>query len=280
MAAEEAEMSLLLVKIISVLIYPAGLSFFMLAIGMGLWRWGRSQSLQTWGRRTAVGGLVVLYLFSNGLVAETLTRSLERQYLPTDPIPRADGVIVLGGGIYPRAFPRPTVEVGEAGDRILYAANLLRKGAAEWILCAAGSADLSYTTQPHGEAMQEILGWMGIKESQVILDTTSRTTRENAVHSLPLAVERGARRVLLVTSASHMPRSIRIFQKQASQLGIKDLEIIPAPCDYAYIDPEKYPPLYYRAAMGLLPTSASMETSARMLHEYFGMVYYWLRGWI
>jgi uncharacterized SAM-binding protein YcdF (DUF218 family) len=273
-------MVFLLVKIISVFVYPAGLSFFLLAIGMGLWRLGRSPIMQACGRRAAFAGLVVLYLFSNGLVAEQLARSLERRHLPPDPLPHADGVIVLGGGIHPRAFPRPTAEVGDAGDRVFYGAHLLREGFADWIVCAAGGTEISLTEQPQAEAMQELLGWMNVDESRIILDTKSRNTRENAAESLPLAVERGAKIVFLVTSASHMPRSIRIFRKQAEQLGIGDLEIIPAPCDYTFIDPERYPAWYYRFALWMLPTSGSLEISTRSLHEYYGMAYYWLRGWI
>jgi len=273
-------MVILLVKIVSAVVYPAGMAFFLLAVGMGLWRWGRSDRWQAWGKRAAVAGLVVFYLFSNGLVAEQLARSLERRVMPPDPLPKADGVIVLGGGISPRAYPRPTAEVHDAGDRLLYGAHLIREGLADWIVCAGGGGELSYIEQTEAEAMQEMLAWMGVADEQITLDTKSRNTRENAAESLPLAVERGASSIYLVTSASHMPRSLGIYQKQAEQLGIEGLEIIPAPCDYEFIDPEQYPPLYYRVAMNLLPTAGSLRTSTRILHEYYGMVYYWLRGWI
>ena len=111
-------MVILLVKIVSAIVYPAGLAFFLLAGGMGLWRWGRSDRWQVWGKRTAVAGLAVFYCFSNGLVAEQLARSLERREMLPDPLPQADGVIVLGGGISPRAYPRQTAEVHDAGDHL------------------------------------------------------------------------------------------------------------------------------------------------------------------
>ena len=273
-------MVILLVKIVSAIVYPTGMAFFLLAVGMGLWRWGRSERWQGRGRVVALAGLAVLYLFSNGLVAEQLARSLERQHLPPDPMPHADGVIVLGGGISPRAFPRQTAEVHDAGDRLLYGAHLLRDGHADWMVCAGGGGELSYIEQTEAEAMQEMLAWMEVDADQISLDTSSRNTRENAAESLPLAVDRGARSLFLVTSASHMPRSLGIFKKQAEQLGIEGLEIIPAPCDYTFIDPEKYPPWYYRVAMNLLPNAGSLRVSTQMLHEYYGMIYYWLRGWI
>lgn len=273
-------MVILLVKIVSALVYPAGLSFLLLVAGLGVARWARGERSRAWGRRAAVAGLVIFYLFSNGLVAEQLARSLERRCPSPDPMPKADGVIVLGGGIAPRAFPRQTAEVSEAGDRLLYAAHLLREGLADWMVCAAGGGELSSIEQSEAEAMQEMLAWMEIDPANITLDTESRNTRENASEGLPLAVERGARSIYLVTSASHMPRSLAVFKKQAEQLGIDDLTIIPAPCDFAITEPEKYPPWYYRLARSILPRADALELSTRIVHEYYGMVYYWLRGWI
>lgn len=98
--------------------------------------------------------------FSSGFVAEQLARSLERQHLPLDPMPRTDGVIILGGGVIPRAFPRQTAEVGEAGDRLLYGAHLLRKGVAKWMVYSAGGAALGYSVDTEAEATEELLEGM------------------------------------------------------------------------------------------------------------------------
>jgi uncharacterized SAM-binding protein YcdF (DUF218 family) len=269
-----------LVKIASVLVYPTGFAFFLLVLGFGLWNWGRSHALQVWGKRSAIAGIVVLYIFSNGFVAEQLARSLERQQMPPDPMSHADGVIVLGGGITPRAFPRRTAEVGEAGDRLLYAAHLLRTGLADWMVYSAAGRDLSYSLDTEAQATQQILEGLAVDKDRIIVDEGSRNTKENAARSLPIAIEKQAKSVFLVTSASHMPRSIAIFRKEATALGAESLQVIPAPCDFAFIDPEKYPPWYYQLAIWLLPTSGALDTSTRMIHEYYGMVYYWLRGWI
>ena len=128
--------------------------------------------------------------------------------------------------------------------------------------------------------MQEMLAWMGVAPEQITLDVTSRTTYENARESLPLARDRGARSVHLVTSASHMPRSLAVFRRQARRLGLEDLEIIPAPCDYLVIDPEKWPPWYYRLVGSILPSAEALDRSTRMIHEYYGLVAYRLCGWL
>lgn len=274
-------MLFVLSKIVSAIVYPAGITMLLVAVGLGVAGWARSERLRTWGWRLAVAGLVILYVFSNSFVAEQLTRSLERQVLAPEPLPEADGVIVLGGGTQARLRPRTTPEINEAGDRLLYGARLMRDGRADWIICAGGAGgELARGDQTEAEAMEEILVWLGVTPEQILLDNTSRTTYENAVEALRIVRERGGRRVYLVTSASHMPRSLAVFKKQARQQGLDDLEIIPAPCDYVIVDPEKLQPWYYRLAVNVLPSAGALGTSTRMLHEYYGLVAYWLRGWV
>lgn len=270
----------LLSKIIAALVYPVGVAFLLLLVGLCLARFARGGRPRAWGWRLAGAGLAVLYVFSNGFVAGALTRSLERWVLAPEPLPRADGAVVLGGGIQSRAWPRPTPEVSEAGDRLLYGAHLVREGSAGWLICAAGQGELAATEQTEAEAMEEMLAWMGVRPDQILLDRTSRTTYENAREALRLVRERGGRTVLLVTSASHMPRSLAVFRKQGRELGLADLEMIPAPCDFVVIDPEKRPPWSFRVAMAVLPSASALALSTRMIHEYYGLVAYWMRGWI
>jgi uncharacterized SAM-binding protein YcdF (DUF218 family) len=273
-------MLFVLSKIVAAIVYPIGLFFLLVALGLSLVRWGRGERSRAWGWRLFAAGLMILFLASNPFVSEQLIRSLERQVMPPGPVPRADGVIVLGGGITSQAWPRPTPEVNEAGDRLLYGAHLIREGLADWMVLAGGSGEIAFAEQTEAEAMREMLAWMGVEPEQIILDVTSRTTYENAREALPLARDRGARSVHLVTSASHMPRSLAVFRRQARRLGMEDLEIIPAPCDFLVIDPEKWPPWYYQLASSILPTAEALDRSTRMIHEYYGLVAYRLRGWL
>jgi len=273
-------MLFVLSKIAAAIVYPLGIVFVLFVAGLGLVRFGRGERSRAWGWRLTVGGLALLYLASNNGVADLLVRSLERQVMPPDPTPRADGAIVLGGGILSRAWPRPAPEVSEAGDRLLYGAQLVREGFADWVVLAGGAGEITTTEQTEADAMREMLAWMGVEPEQIILDVASRTTYENARETLPLARDRGARSLHLVTSASHMPRSLAVFRREARRLGMDDVEIIPAPCDYLAIDPEKWPPWYYRFAGAVLPSATALDRSTRMIHEYYGLVAYRLRGWL
>jgi len=80
-------------------------------------------------------GLAVLLICGNLWVVEALTRNLEWKQLPPDPVPEAHAIVVLSGGILRHVPPRPTIEVGDAGDRLLYGAHLFRQGRAPHIIC-------------------------------------------------------------------------------------------------------------------------------------------------
>ena len=69
--------------------------------------------------------------------------TLEWRYLPLEPVPTADAIVVLGGAVAPALAPRPWVEVSEAGDRILYAARLYNQAKAPKLILSGGSDHLA-----------------------------------------------------------------------------------------------------------------------------------------
>ena len=99
-----------------------------------------------------------------------------------------------------------------------------------------------------------------------MLETASRNTYENAVNSKRLLGAHGLHKVLLVTSALHMPRALALFRA----LGI---EAAPAPTDFEVVE----------SGMGFIAVVTgcrALEGSTRALKEYFGLGVYWVRGWL
>lgn len=71
------------------------------------------------------------------------------------------------------------------------------------------------------------------------VDDRSRDTRENAQHIVPLLAADGVRRIVLVTSATHMPRALRLFRAALLERGLaKDIELLPAPTGFIGTDRE------------------------------------------
>jgi len=215
--------------------------------------------------------VAVLLVCGNGWVVKYSTRYLESQYPPLDyqlstlnsQPATADCILVLGGGVLARVPPRPTVEVAEAGDRVLYAAYLFRHGCAPSIVCSDNDSTGS---------MAELLKMIGVPQGAIILETKSENTHGHGVNLYSLLQDRGFKRVLLVTSAMHMPRSMGVFKRFCA-----GVEFIPAPTDFRIIRLE-IP--WYQELLALIPTPANLEQFSETMHEYLGIAYYKMRGWM
>ena len=271
----------LLSKFLPPLVYPLGLACLLIAAA--LWLRARPRSRVPRGLRTAalVVALALLWLGGNRLVAMSLLRSLEWRYLPSPELraysERAEVIVVLGGGTRTFEDPRPSSEVNEAGDRLLYAAQLYRRGVAPRIVLSGGSARVTGEPGPtDAQDMANVLVDIGIPREALILEATSRNTRENALQTWSILSGQGIERIVLVTSASHMPRSVRVFRRVG-------FDVVPAPTDFQvtqngwafYTRPNLWVQLY-----NLIPSAFHLEQTTRALKEYVGWVVYGMRGWL
>jgi uncharacterized SAM-binding protein YcdF (DUF218 family) len=248
------------------LLYPTSIAlFFFLAAAIVRRRWLR--------RTFYALALAVLFVCGNGWVVHSMIRRLEWAYMPPNPLPSADAIVVLSGGIHAASPPRPTVEVSEAGDRVLYGAELFRRGKAPEIICTGDVGPASIGRRPEAEDMAELLVMIGIPKPSIVLETEAQNTHEHAVNLCPMFEARRIKRVLLVTTAMHMPRSMGVFLRSCPQV-----EYIPAPADFRVTDVAPAP--LYRQPVNLLPTPQSLADFTSASHEYLGLLYYRLRGWI
>lgn len=207
----------------------------------------------------------------------SLRRSLEWQYLPPDPIPHSEVIVVLGGGTESMQYPRQMVEINGAGDRVLYASRLYHQGVAPRLLLSGSYiAWLSNTSSSPAEEMGVILEMLGVPEEALWLEAESRNTYENAVNSAKILNRQGISRIVLVTSAAHMPRAVGLFEKQG-------VEVIPAPTDYTVTQDsweQLWEPAIRSQILNFLPDAADLAGSTAVLKEYLGILVYKLRGWI
>lgn len=264
-------MFLFLSKLLPVFLYPLGLSC-LLMVGALVVLWRRPR----WAAGAVALALTVLLLGSNGWVSLALVRSLEWQNLPEGELPQAEAIVVLGGGIKSQLPPRPWVDVTEAGDRILYGAKLHRQGKAPFLILSGGRIDWKDGGPPESQDMATLARAMGVPASAILQDPTSLNTYENAVNVGKLLDSQGIRRrVLLVTSAIHMPRSLLIFKRQK-------IEAIPAPTDFLVSeqDVRELSSSWQAVVLNLLPDAERLEQATKALKEYIGIAVYRLKGWL
>jgi len=183
-------------------------------------------------------------------------------------------ILVLSGALGAKDYPRTTLDVVEAGDRLFYAAHLYRERKAPVILCTGGMVPGSTRQTTLGQDMRAFLALLNLPEEAIVAEEKSRNTREHTEYSRAVLNERGARRVLLVTSALHMPGPLGVFRKYCPEF-----EFIPAPTDFLSVDPPKPPPWWKQIAK-VIPTATNLATASYVWHEYVGLLYYWIRGWV
>jgi uncharacterized SAM-binding protein YcdF (DUF218 family) len=262
-------MFLYLSKLLPLFVYPAGLAVILIVLSI-VTRRRTSLSIGL-----SVAAALVLLVFGNGWVAGRLTRSLEWRHVPYGELPEADAIVLLGGATRAAIYPRAMTEVNEAGDRMIQAAKLYRDGKAPLIVASGGAIDWMGSATPEAEGMREILVFLGIAPEAIVVESSARNTYENALRVREIADELGIERILLVTSALHMPRSVGIFEQQR-------FVVIPAPTDFqATLDDGGAAAASLGARFyGLFPDVEYLTLSTRALKEYLGIAVYRLRGWM
>ncbi len=263
-------MFLFLSKLLPLFIYPLGLSCLLLLIA--LWFCYRRSR---WSFVPVLLALIVLMTASNVRVGNSLTKSLERQYLPYENMPKAEAIVVLGGATRNDESPRIMPDMSDRGDRLLYAVKLYKDGAAPLILLTGGRIQWYGGESSEAESMATLMEIMGIPRDAILMESRSLNTYENAVYTKEILDRRKIKKILLVTSAAHMPRSLAIFRKQ----GIR---AIPAPTDFLVSDrnliessvsPESL-------ILSFLPDTESLDRTTYAIKEYIGTFIYRLRGWL
>lgn len=263
-------MSLFLSKLLPLFVYPLGLSCLLIIVALvTLWRRPK------WAATSLILALLILGLSGNAWVTTQWVRSLEQQYRPLMTVPQADAIVVLGGATHPWISPRPWVEVTEAGDRPLYGAQLYLQKKAPLVILSGGRIPWHGKRAPESSDMAELVKAMGVPATAIVEEPDSLNTRENAVNVKKILDQRKINRILLVTSATHMPRSIKIFQK----LGI---DAIPAPTDFLIADAiSSQDGLSVQARiLDNIPSAAYLDQTTAAIKEYIGYFIYWLRGWL
>ena len=262
-------MDFLLSKLLPPLIYPLGLSLLLQLSAL----LGRRQR---WAPSLAAAGVGVLWLAAMPLTSRMLTQGLERQGLALmpQPLPHADAVVALGGGLLAPLPPRQAVEMGDAGDRLLTALRLLRQGKANWLVVSGGSVSLRHDDSTPGEGglASQLALELGAPAAKIVANGQGRNTAEELQALDALARRRGWRSLLLVTSATHLPRAV------ATARRLTNLKIVPVACDFQVVQ-VRGRPTAASLLQELLPDAEALGGTSRSLKELVGLAVYRLRGW-
>lgn len=253
---------LYLSKVLTVLITPLGMCIGLMILGLLL----TAARLRRTGLCFLVLGNGLLWIAAMPVTARLALGSLELQYPPVamSEIRAADVAIVLGGAIGVTVWPRQTVELGEASDRVYHAFELFRAGKVRTILISGGNLPWLTAIEPEAEAIRKLLQSWGVPNEVIVTAGTSRTTAENAREVAALWPTLGRKSALLVTSAAHMPRALASFRKAGVPVtpSSTDIRVTDDPLDL----------------LDFLPDAGALNATGDAVKERIGYLVYQLRG--
>ncbi len=200
---------------------------------------------------------LTLYLLSIPLVGDNLIHSLEKKYEPASDV-SGDVIIMLGAGA---TFD--TVNVNGAGhlsgfsaNRLLTCAQLYHKLNVPIIITDGHIEGVTGSAAIIGKG---ILVSLGIPENKIIVEDKSLNTTQNARYSKEIADKNGFRSPVLVTSAFHMPRSVKQFEKVG-------LHANPYPTDYQTNAGRHF------ALNDFVPSPEALYRTSLSIKEYIGIL--------
>ncbi|MFQ5534195.1 MAG: YdcF family protein [Sphingomonadales bacterium] len=248
-------------KTLGILVLPSNLLFIALVTGLALLWLGKPK----WGLRLATGATALLLFLGLFPVGRWLLEPLETRFLPAEAPPtQVDGIIVLGGAIDQHISTRwSRTSLNKSAERMTEAVALSRRYPKARIVFTGGIGSISQSGQTEAAIAVQFFHQQGIDSDRLVLEDKSRNTFENAVLTKRLVDPGEGERWLLITSASHMPRSVGCFRKAGWQ-------VIPHPVDFQTA-------AHYWPEWSMRPADyiASADFAAR---AWIGLIAYYLMG--
>jgi uncharacterized SAM-binding protein YcdF (DUF218 family) len=219
-------------------------------------------------RAWLVGALMVFIFFSNPLLSNYVMDQWELPATPKENIPLSEVGIVLTGALSHDPELEEQLHFNDAADRLTEAMVLYREGFIKKILITGGSWAIQDQAFQESEVMKSFLVINDFPEEDIIIESNSRNTHENALYTAKVLKEQNLldRRHLLITSAFHMRRSLGCFAKE-------EVNVIPYPVDFRSS--------HVLLDIGwLLPAPGAFSNWNMLIKEWMGIVAYKIAGYI
>jgi len=179
---------------------------------------------------------------------------------------------ILLGGMINIDSDTNKVNFNSNGDRLFQTIDLYKSGRIDKILISSGSGEVQLPAFKESALIKRYLVKIGIPADDVYIEIQSRNTFENAVECKAIidsiyGLEYN-RKVLLITSASHMRRAKKCFEKQM-------ISVVP----YSTTKREQPGPFIFSSEM-VLPDAEALSRWKVIGHEMAGLLFYKVGGYI
>ena len=216
--------------------------------------------------------IIFLIVFSNGVFSNALWRLLEYPWKRLDYslVDSSDGIVVLsGGGIKLPPINKKIIEWNDP-DRFFAGIDLYKANKSNRLIFTGGINPLISGITPEGDIyIKEALS-MGIPKKDLFTTYPVSNTLQEAKAIKKLLndeISASQKKIILVTSAFHMKRAKRVFEREG-------ISVLPYPVDFRsdkIFSPSLRNPLMW------IPNSSSLESSTTAIREIIGRIIY--RSW-
>jgi uncharacterized SAM-binding protein YcdF (DUF218 family) len=251
-------------KIIDFILLPISWIFILMLVALI----SKNKSFQ---KKVLWANLILILLLSNEVFVNYFQSAYESQEIHLKPTEKYTWGVILGGGmIRGGRQDEEGIHVGETADRMIQPILLYKQGHIKKILITGGNTSIGKMRIDHTEESKKtkiLMVAMGVKESDIFLETQARNTHENATYTAQkLANFSPKDSILLITSAMHMPRSSACYEK----VGFR---VKAFPVDFKKKDTDQGILTY------VFPTARNFNTISDLIREMAGFVIYKLVGY-
>ncbi|GJL56479.1 MAG: membrane protein [Nitrospirales bacterium] len=259
----------LMKKIIGELLLPLPLCLEIMGIGLVLLWFTNKKWL---GKVLVSVGFAVLMAVSTEAISGRIIHTLESQYGPltssqiqTLSVPsnssKSPQIVVLAGGLTgDPTLPLHLQILHASRERLLEGVRLYRLLPGSQLILTGG---LGFQTVPEATVLSRVAQTYGVKKSDIVLEVQSRDTKDHPRFVSALVKDDP---FILVTSAYHMPRAMKLFAKY---------NLYPLPSPIGHWKPDRTLSFW-----SWIPGSGGLRLADRATHEYLGIAWAWLQGQI
>ena len=212
--------------------------------------------------------ILFLYSFSIGFVADLLGKLVEYPWQRVDEksAPTADAIVVLSSNGLNKAPGKANIIEWRDPDRFFAGVKLFQMEKAPRLFFTGGVNPYEKESKDEGTLYKEYAISLGVPSDSITTTTRVVNTSQEAIETRRILKKNDTpSKILLVTSAFHMQRAKKQFERQG-------LIVYPFPVDFktTHSSPWKGPYQW-------IPNSGSLNRSSNALREILGRAIY--RSW-
>ncbi|MDA7838268.1 YdcF family protein [Candidatus Pelagibacter sp.] len=240
-------------KVIALIASPLFLIIFLIFLGI-IFK----------SKKISLLGFIVLIFCSLPITSSKLISYLEKDYILQNisNIDKADAIVVLSGMLKTIKFNNKLeYEFNEKVDRILSGIDLFKNDKAPLLILTRGKFPWLVGV-PEGEYLKNFAMKFGIPEESIFLTDSVQNTHQEA-KSVKKLLNSNEAKIILVTSAFHMPRAKRVFESY-------NIKVIPFAVDFINTHSKL-------TIIDFIPSASSFLVTSIFVREMIGRLYYSLK---